>query len=153
MFIFREKSGLQLVTETIGRGNPQKAGQRVNSSSLEIRSCPAFLLGPALRRHHGAWAGSHPSHASTSANGPPVHHLTVANAPPPQGLLFSSVRWTTSFPMSVPQTFQACMDLGKGSWGHQHSPSCLPPASSRHSALGKALGPEALTSWMRSVPR
>lgn len=27
MFIFREKSGLQLVIETIGRGSPQKVGQ------------------------------------------------------------------------------------------------------------------------------
>lgn len=53
MFIFREKSGLQLVMETIGRGNPQKAGQRVKPSSLETHSRPPFLLEEALHPYPG----------------------------------------------------------------------------------------------------
>lgn len=70
MFIFRENSGLQLVIETIGRGDSQKAGQRVNPSSPEPYSCPAFLVGHALHQHHGAPGRPRP-HTSQWPSCPP----------------------------------------------------------------------------------
>lgn len=142
MFIFREKSGLQLVMETIGKGNPQKAGQRVKPGDPQLPCAPAAAGSP---RHHGILGGPLPfSHQRISqwpSCLPNEWSRPPFCVPPPKDPCPHLQDGSSGFPVNFPHGHSRHVWCGAGVSGPPTHPQPLPPDSSRHSAPG------ALRPW------